>query len=154
MLKKIAIFLFVLLIFQMVMFARLYAADLVNQAEKITTQLTGNKPAVAGSDEDINAYLENLGIETSVDEAELNKKYHGTQLLTDPVNGNATIEFFNPEANSYKLEIYDVSKGLVASFVNINSSEVVIDKELFAAGAYIYKLEGEENLFCGTFVLR
>ena len=154
MLKKIAIFLFALLILQMAMYARLYAADLVNQAEKITTKITGNKPIGSGADQDIDAYLNNLGIETSVNEEELNQKYQGTELLTDPVNGNTTIKFYNPAATSYKLEIYDVSKGLVASFVNISAEKVVIDKELFASGAYIYKLEGEENLYCGTFVLR
>ncbi|MDZ4845245.1 MAG: hypothetical protein SH857_06810 [Chitinophagales bacterium] len=151
MLKKIAIFLFVLLVVQMVMYARLYAADLVNQAEKITTKITGEK---SGADEDIDAYLNNLGIETSVDENVLHQKYQGTELLADPVSGNTTINFSNPDADSYNLEIYDVSKGLVASFVNISTNKVVIDKELFASGAYIFKLEGEENLYCGTFVLR
>lgn len=153
MLKKIAIFLFILLIAQMVMFARLYAADLVNQAEKITTRITDEKPAT-GTDEDVVAYLSELGIETSVDEVALNQKYRGTELLSDPVSGNTTIEFNNPDAATYKLEIYDVSKGLVASFVNINTGKVVIDKNLFASGAYLYKLQGAENLYCGTFVMR
>lgn len=151
MLKKIAIFLFVLLIVQMVMFARLYASDLVNQAEKITTKIAGEKP---GTNEDIDAYLKSLGIATTVDESALNQKYQGTELYSDPVSGNTTIEFKNSDAATYKLEIYDVSKGLVASFVNINTGKVVIDKNLFASGAYLYKLQGAENLYCGTFVMR
>lgn len=151
MLKKIAVFLFALLILQMAMYARLYAGDLVNQAEKITTKISGDRN---GTDKDVDAYLINLGIETRVDENVLNQKYQGAELLSDPVNGNATIHFNNPNAKSYKLDIYDASEGLVASFVNISASQVVIDRELFASGAYIYKLQGEENLFCGTFVLR
>lgn len=153
MLKKIAIFLFVLLIVQMLLYAKLYAEDLVHQAEKITTEITGIKPE-AGKDADIEAYLNSLGVQTRVDENKLNQKYPGTALFTDPVNGNTTIEFNNPDANNYKLEIYDVSKGLVASFVNISASKVTIDKELFQSGSYIYKLQGESNLYCGTFVLR
>lgn len=151
MLKKIAIFLFVLLIVQMLMFARLYAADLVNQAEKISTKITGEKQRV---DQDVDAYLKNMGIETSVNENVLNRKYQTTELIADPVTGNTTINFNNPASDTYKLDIYDVSKGLVASFVNINTDKVVIDKELFTSGAYIYKLQGNENLFCGTFVMR
>lgn len=154
MLKKIAVFLFVLLILQMVMYARLYASDLMTQAEKITTHIVGDKPAVSGMDHDIDAYLDNMGIETAVDEDELNAKYKGTQLLTDPVSGNATICFSNPDATNFKLDIFAMDKGLVASFVNISSTQVVIDNELFESGAYIYKLEGAENLYCGTFVLR
>lgn len=153
MLKKIAIFLFILLIFQMLMFARLHAAELVNQAETITTKITGDKTGASGTDYDIDAYLNEQGINTSVNEAELDEKYSGTRLLNDPVNGNTIINFYNPNANSYRLEIYDVNKGLVASFVNINADKITIDKELFASGAYIFKLQGDENLYCGTFVL-
>lgn len=154
MLKKIAIFLFVLLIVQMALYARLYAADLVNQAEKVTQQIAGNNSSAAGADEDVGSYLRSLGISTSVNADELNAKYPATTLFTDPVSGSATISFHNPQGSNFKLNIYDVSKGLVASFANISSDKVVIDKELFASGSYIYKLEGGTDLMCGTFVLR
>jgi hypothetical protein len=152
MLKKIAIFLFVLLIIQMAMFARLHAEELVNQVESITTKIVGDKPTASGTDYDIDAYLNDQGIKTSVNEEELNAKY-GTQLFIDPIDGKTTISFRNPNAHGYKLEIYDINKGLVATFVNINGQQITIDKELFASGAYIFKLEGDQNLFCGTFVL-
>ena len=153
MLKKIAIFLFVLLIVQMAMYARLLAAERVNQTETVSTNITEDKPGVPGTDIDIDAYLKEKGIQTSVDEAALNKKYEGTHLITDPVSGSTKINFYNPNARNYKLEIYDVNKGLVATFTNINADAVTIDKDLFSSGAYIFKLEGEENMYCGTFVL-
>ena len=151
--KKIAILLFVLLIVQMVLYARLYANELVQQAESITRTLTGGFNE-EGADQNVDDYLKSLGIETRVDEARLKEKYHGTELVTDPLNGSTSLRFYNPESNSYRLDIYDVSKGLVASFVNINSDNIVIDKEMFDSGAYIYKLSGNASLFCGTFVLR
>jgi len=152
MLKKIAILLFVLLIVQMVLYARLYATELVQHAEMITRTITGIQEE--GKDQDVDAYLKELGIETNVDEAQLGLKYPGTQLVTDPVGGNTTLRFYNPRANNFRLDIYDVSKGLVASFVNISTDNVIINKTMFESGAYIYKLSGESNIYCGTFVLR
>lgn len=151
--KKIAILLFVLLIVQMVLYARLYAKELVQQAENISRTITGVHEE-AGKDQDVDAYLKSLGIPTRVDETQLDVKYQGTKLVTDPLNGNTTIRFYNPAANSYRLDVYDVSKGLVASFVNVSSDNVMIDKEMFDSGAYIYKLSGESSIYCGTFVLR
>lgn len=152
MLKKIAILLFVLLIVQMVLYARLYANELVQQAQSITRTLVS--VIEEGKDHDVEAYLKSIGVETTVDEACLGEKYGGTELLTDPLSGNTTIRFYNPEAKSYRLDIYDATKGLVASFVNISSDKVVIDKAMFDSGAYIYKLSGSASLYCGTFVLR
>ncbi|HXH17850.1 MAG TPA: T9SS type A sorting domain-containing protein [Chitinophagales bacterium] len=153
MLKKIAILLFVLLIVQMVLYARLYANELVQKAESITRTIAGIQDE-PGKDQDVNAYLKSIGIETKVNEAMLDEKYHGTKLITDPLNGNTTIRFYNPNSNNYRLEIYDVTKGLVASFVNISSDNILIDKSVFDSGSYIYKLTGENNIFCGTFVMR
>ena len=61
MMKKIAILLFVLLIVQMVLYARLYANELVQQAESITRTLTGAQ-AEEGKDQDVETYLKNLGV--------------------------------------------------------------------------------------------
>jgi len=151
--KKIAILLFVLLIVQMVLYARLYANELVQQAESITRTIKGIH-FQEGKDQDVDDYLKRLGIRTRVDETQLEEKYHGTKLVTDPLGGNTTIRFYNPLANNYRLDIYDVSQGLVASFVNVNSDNIEISKTLFDSGSYIYKLAGESNIYCGTFVLR
>jgi len=153
MMKKIAILLFVLLIVQMVLYARLYANELVQQVENFSKTITGVMEE-EGADQDVDAYLKSLGIQTKVDETQLDEKYHGTKLMTDPLNGSTTIRFYNPQANNYRLDIYDVTKGLVASFVNVSSENVVIEKEMFSTGSYIYKLSGDSSLYCGTFVLR
>ena len=153
MMKKIAIFLFVLLIVQILLYARLYATELVLQAETITRAINSGQ-VEEGKDYDVNAYLKSLGIQTSVNEDLLEERYHGATLVNDPVGENTTIRFYNPKANNYRLDIYDVSNGLVASFVNFNSDNVTINKTMFDAGSYIFKLSGESNIYCGTFVLR
>ena len=104
---------------------------------------------------DIGPILDNLGIKTKVDEEKLEIKYPSAKISTNPENGNATLTFHNPQDQNYKLEIYDMNRGLVASFVNINSDQVVIEKDMFTVGAYIYKLVAtNSNIYCGTFMLR
>lgn len=151
--KKIAILLFALLIFQMVMYARLYANEFFKQSGSITRLITIS-PADEGKDYDIDAYLKSLGIETSVDEARIEEEYASARIVNEPVNGNATLLFSNPEASSFRLDIYNVTDGLIASFVNVRSEKIEINKTYFESGAYIYKLTGDSNIHCGTFVLR
>ena len=149
MLKKIAVLLFALLIFQMAMYARLYADDLVDKASDITAAI----PYLT-EEEDADALIAGMGIQTRVNEEAMESVTPGAQLYTDPVNGDALIEVENSKENKFRLDIYGVDEGLIASFVNISSKTIVIDREMFKAGAYIYKLSGEQNIYCGTFVLR
>ncbi len=152
MLKKIAVMLFVLLLIQMALYARLYANDLIEQASNIREVFTGNIQPES-EETDVSVYLNQLGIQTRVDEQLLEEKYISPKLIKDPVNGGTTIEFNNPGSADYSLEIYDVSKGLIASFVNISATQIKLEKSLFDSGAYIYKLSGNSNIYCGTFVM-
>lgn len=149
--KKIAILLIVLLVVQMMLYARVFANEIEKPAEQV--------PAIEGfqltaGDHDVDAYLRGLCIQTKVNESALAEKYKGASWVQDPQNGNTTIRFYNPNSNNYRLDIYDVSTGLVASFANVKSDNVVINKILLESGSYIYKLSGESNFFCGTLVIR
>ncbi len=149
--KKIAILLLALLIAQMMLYARIFANEIDKPAEQVSAienfQLTEG-------DRDVDAYLRSLCIQTKVNESALAAKYQGASLVQDPMNGNTTIRFYNPNSNNYRLDIYDVSTGLVASFANVKSDNVVINEALLESGAYIYKLSGESNIFCGILVIR
>lgn len=152
MLKKIAAFLFILLLIQIVLYGREVIESTVTfsacAVEK--TADTGDE----GKDHDVDAYIEKLGIKTEVNEEELEEKYPGAKIYVNPENGNTTIKFHNPDKKNYRLDIYDINKGLVASFVNVSANQVELEREFFDVGAYIYKLVGENNTYCGTFMLR
>lgn len=151
MLEKITAFLLVLLLLQLALFANDASElklDSVYVAEKMI------EFAKEGEDIEVAPLLMAMGIKTRVDEQLLDMQHPGAEVETDPTNGNATVKFNNPDQKSYRLDIYDVNKGLVASFVNVNSEEIKIEKELFNTGAYIYKLRGESNTYCGTFMLK
>ena len=151
MLEKITAFLTGLLLMQMALYAHTEAGiskgNSANYSENLTAMVT--------NDADLSPMLDKLSIKTKIDENELEKKYPSAKIFTNPENGNATLTFYNPNDKNYRLDIYDINKGLVASFTNINTDHIVIERSMFEVGAYIYKLKGEySSIYCGTFMLR
>jgi len=153
MLKKIAAALFILLIIQFFLYQKLYAGVL--EENNISLSKIFTSPLVKQTQElSAEVYIQQYEIPTKVNEIQLEKNYPGAKVLTSPANGNTTIKFYNPESKSYKVEIYDLNQGLVASFVNVHSDNITIDKDILNAGAYIYKLAVESDIHCGTFMIR
>ncbi len=150
MLKKIAILLFALLILQMALYARLYAEDIIQTTDQVLVASDAN--IQTGVDYDIESYLKGLGIETRVNEAELEAKYPSATTSVNRTSGETTIQLSNA-SSSYQLDIYDATKGLVASFVNLTSNQMQLTKDMFGAGNLLYKVSEGANLHCGTFVV-
>ncbi|GIV35184.1 MAG: hypothetical protein KatS3mg031_2719 [Chitinophagales bacterium] len=148
MLKKIAILLFVLLIVQMALYARLYAKDCVNTSADIHMVLTDQSEA--GKDHDIDAYLKALNIRTRVNEEELLSRYGSVKETA--VGNQITISLENTLPIN-QVDIYSLTNGWVASVVNPSSRTITLGNEMLEAGTYIYKISSGSNLYCGTFII-
>ena len=150
MLQKIAAFLLVLLLIQLALFAN----TSLEQISNVGTPVSEKMIKADKNDNDVVTLLASLGIVTVVDEDKLDEKYPSTMIHQNPENGNAIVEFNNPEEKYFRLDVYDMNKGLVASYANISSNQIIIQRDLFKIGAYIYKLAGDSKMECGTFMLR
>jgi hypothetical protein len=113
-----------------------------------------DKPLQVNNDIDVDALLQELGITTKIDEEKLSKKYPKINVFPNPSSEVLNIEFTNPDAKPYHLDVYDFGGSLVIQQKNITDSKIVIQKDWLSTGVYTYKLTGEGNTHCGKFIFK
>jgi hypothetical protein len=75
-------------------------------------------------------------------------------VFPNPSNEVLNIEFTNPDAKPYHLDVYDFGGSLVIQQKNITDSKIVIQKDWLSTGVYTYKLTAEGNTHCGKFIFK
>lgn len=75
-------------------------------------------------------------------------------LFPNPVANNATIAFYNPEYEDFKLEIFDINGKLITQKARINSNEYTFSCDNIPNGIYFYKMIGESGFATGKFVIQ
>lgn len=111
------------------------------------------KPDDGNKDKNVDAILDEMGIETSVDEKALNEKYPGVEIAFSPNGRKLSLQFHNPEANNFRLDIFDIEGFIVASYINIYGEVVYVESGILKSGEYTYKLEGQGNTYCGKIAM-
>lgn len=92
-------------------------------------------------------------IATSVNETELESRYHSVKLYPNPSSGEVNIEFYNPNSQNYTLQVFTISGMLVTMDENIQNDKFKIMANTLAGGPYIYVLQGEGNVYMGKFII-
>lgn len=106
------------------------------------------------NDIDIAKFLEDEGIVTKVNEAELEKKIPSIKVFPNPATSNITISFSNDDQKKYQLVVYDFSGSVVMMQQNITSTRIDIEKGWLSNGVYTYKLSGNGTTHCGKFMFQ
>lgn len=125
-----------------------------SNTQPVISDRFNNKPINNLGDIDVNAFLQEMGIVTKVDEDALNKKYPGVKLFPNPATEHLTIEFYNPDAKKFILEVYDLGGTLVMNQNNVTQSKIEIQRGWLSSGVYTYKLTGNGNTHCGKFIFK
>lgn len=102
-------------------------------------------------DQDVSSMLEELGIQTKVNEQLLAQNNPGVIISNNDEDDKLRLEFYNPNEKNYTLNIYGPDGQLVVSYINIYSPYTIIDKAYFDSDIYTYKLTGEGNTYAGRF---
>lgn len=68
------------------------------------------------------------------------------KIYPNPVYGQSTIEFFNPDNEKYDCFVFDISGRILRSYSNLRKSSFVFNKEGLAEGIYFIELRGPEIL--------
>lgn len=122
--------------------------------QPIVSDRFDNKPLNNLGDIDVDAFLQEMGITTKVDEEALNKKYPSVKLFPNPATEQINIEFYNPDTKPFRLEVYDLGGTLVMQQNNVNQSKIEIQRGWLSSGVYTYKLTGNANTHCGKFIFK
>ena len=101
---------------------------------------------------DINVldYLKTIGVNVKVNVHELTRKYGEVDLEVDEAR-KVVLNFPNPEASNFQLDIYDMNGNPVITYLDIYDAQVAVDSNFLDNGTYIYKLAGNGNLYAGKF---
>jgi hypothetical protein len=86
----------------------------------------------------------------NVQEADLSRQ---VKLYPNPSSGAVNIDFYNPNAQSYTLQVYTMNGMLVIADENITTTHVTIAGNTLAAGPYLYVLQGEGKSYMGKFIM-
>ncbi len=100
-------------------------------------------------DIDTEAYLQEHGIATSVNEALMEQKSPKVKVYPNPSDRFVHIEFHNPASVNYRLEIFDISGSIVYINPMIPDNKVLVERGSLSSGVYTYKLSGAGNIHCG-----
>jgi len=74
-------------------------------------------------------------------------------IYPNPFDDLSTIEFYNPENNSFKLTLTDLSGRFVKVVNNITGNKVIIDRKDLKAGVYLIELKGKERNYQGRIMI-
>lgn len=117
------------------------------------TTVTNDTSEVSNpKDQDVSQYLDDMDIETSVDEEELNQRT--IKLYPNPTTTDLYIEFSNKEASEYHLSIYSVNGQLIYYQDGITTEKIHVDMSEVANGAYVYRLSNNTNIYAGQFIVQ
>ncbi|HIF14969.1 MAG TPA: T9SS type A sorting domain-containing protein, partial [Bacteroidetes bacterium] len=105
-----------------------------------------------GSDFDItnDTTCINVSINVNSGIADINLK-RGHSAYPNPVSDHLTIEFDNPEFNSFELVVYDLIGRNWMEIKNITGDHYFIKAETLPSGLYLYSLKGKGKTFNGRF---
>lgn len=106
-----------------------------------------------GKDVDAMAYLSNMGIAVTVDEAALTERYGNVELTQVP-GDKLTWSFPNGAGKGFTLEVYNNFGDRVVTLMDIYNNEVSLDAGFFGSDTYIYKLSGNGNTYAGKFSVK
>ncbi len=73
-------------------------------------------------------------------------------VYPNPTNNNAILEFYNPENESFTLELYDVSGKILRQIKNIRENQVLIERKNLPTGFYVYQIKGEHGFASGKII--
>ena len=63
-----------------------------------------------------------------------------SKIFPNPGSGIFTIEFENPQIDSFELSVYDINSKLILKKENITDNRISIDAGSFKPDTYVYKL--------------
>jgi len=70
----------------------------------------------------------------------LDDKSRKVKTYPNPAYQYVTIEFYNPEQNSYTLTLFDTKQKIVHTVTGIIDNKVIIEKENLTSGLYLFEL--------------
>lgn len=126
--------------------------DSLRLSSPIDSTIIEQPDTVATEDSTITE-AEDSTIYTGVNDYELEERYPSVKLYPNPSSGEVHIDFYNPNAQSYILQVYTMNGMLVIADENITTTHVTIAGNTLAAGPYIYMLQGEGKTYMGKFIM-
>ena len=66
------------------------------------------------------------------------------RLQPNPFRTATTIQFANPNAATFKVELFDQTGRVVRSIENVRGEQVMIDREDLSSGVYHLRLTGDQ----------
>ena len=70
----------------------------------------------------------------------LDVKSRNVKIYPNPAYQYVTIEFYNPEQDSYTLTVYDTQQQIVQTATRITTNKVIVKKENLTSGLYLFEL--------------
>ena len=104
-------------------------------------------------DQDVDQYLDSLDIETGIhDDDAPDESFF--KLYPNPAVNEMYIEFSNKDASEYQLTIYTVTGQLIYFQDGITTEKIHVDMSDVVAGAYVYRLSNDTNIYAGQFLVQ
>jgi hypothetical protein len=96
-------------------------------------------------DQALNFYLVKTDEDGTVGMQNITAKENSMHVYPNPMRDRATIEFDNPNGESYDLYITDITGKTVRTIKNIQEKEIAINKGELSSGVYFIVLKGDET---------
>jgi Lysyl oxidase/Secretion system C-terminal sorting domain/Dockerin type I domain len=74
-------------------------------------------------------------------------------IYPHPIENTSVLEFYNPENQSFMLEIYDINGRLVHKSEPHSDSQFTIEKDKLGVGFFLYKIRGENGFAAGKIIV-
>jgi hypothetical protein len=112
---------------------------------------TSKKKTISGPYSQSISNLDDNGIIDGIN----NKNYFisGLYIYPNPFSDKTTIEFNNPDNESYKLTITDITGKIAKVIDNIMDNKIEVSRNNLSNGYYLIELKGKENIYRGRMVV-
>ncbi len=119
----------------------------------IDTTIIQQPDTTVAQDSTIIEEEEDSTIHTGISDYEMEERYPSVKLYPNPSSGAVHIDFYNPNAQSYTLQVFTMNGMLVTASEDIATTHVTIAGNTLAPGPYIYMLQGEGKTYMGKFIV-